>query len=377
MTSTAVTGTAADQPHRRASDHITVGYLHLGRGESGVRRYGRILAEAAARRTDIDVIEADPGDRDAGLADLRRAARRLNAADVVQIQWKSPDWGGPYRALPRLEVFLAACRRPVVVTLHDVYPREGWRNRWANAGAIGLRRLSLGAAWVVVHSNEEAGRLKGVIPGSKLDVVPHFVEKRAPLPDRAAAKAALGLDGCRVISLVGFMTKRKGHRMVMEALRELPPDVMAIFVGAPIEGREVRGQELRHYAAQLGVEDRVRFTGYVSESELRQVMAATDVAVCPFRDMSASGSVSTWISTGRPIVSSDLPAFREYDALSRGSMRMFSPYTADALAAKLGATLEAGLGPIDPAVDRLRRRLATPRVVERYLDVYRVAAARS
>jgi glycosyltransferase involved in cell wall biosynthesis len=373
----ATTATRADKPHRRAADRITVGYLHLGRAESGVRRYGRIVAEAAARRRDIDVVEADPGDRDAGLADLRRAARRLNAADVVHIQWKPPDWGGPYRALSRLEVFLAACRRPVVVTLHDIYPREGWRDRWANAGAIGLRRLSLGAAWVVVHSDEEALRLKGVIPASKLDVVPHFVEDRAPLPDKATAKAALGLDGCRVISLVGFMIKRRGHRLVLEALRELPPDVMAIFVGSPIEGREARGEELRDYAAELGVADRVRFTGYIPDDELVTVMAATDVAVCPFRDMSASGSVSTWISTARPIVSSDLPAFREYDVLSRGSMRMFSPYTAEALAAKLRATLGGSLAPIDPAVDRLRRKLATPRVVERYLDVYRVAAAGS
>lgn len=375
MATTARTG--ADRPHRRASDHVTVGYLHLGRSGSGVRRYGQIVAKAAARRTDINVIESDPGDRDAGLADLRRAARRLNAADVVHIQWKPPDWGGPYRSLPRLEVFLAACRRPVVVTLHDVYPREGWRDRWRDPGAIALRRFSLGAAWIVVHSDEEAVRLKGMVAASKLDVVPHFVEDRPPLPEAAAAKAALGLDGCRVITLLGFMTKRKGHRLVLEALRELPPDVMAIFAGAPIEGREVRGDELRDYATELGVADRVRFTGYIPDHELEQVMAATDVAVCPFRDMSASGSVSTWISTGRPIVSSDLPAFREYDALSRGSMHMFSPYTAEALAGKLAATLDAGPGPTDPAVERLRRKLATPRVVARYLDVYRVAAARS
>lgn len=375
MTATVVPG--PDQPHRRASDRITVGYLHLGRSGSGVRRYGQILAAAAAHRKDIDVIQADPGERDAGLADLRRAGRRLNAADVVHLQWKSPDWGGRYRSLPRLEVFLAACRRPVVVTLHDVYPREGWQDRWADLGAIALRRLSLGAAWLVVHSEEEERRLGGMVPPSKLEVIPHFVEDRAPLPDMAAAKAALGLGGCRVMTLLGFMTRRKGHRLVMEALRELPADVMAIFVGAPIEGREVRADELRDYAAELGVADRVRFTGYIPEDELELVMAATDIALCPFRDMSASGSASTWISTARPIVASDLPAFNEYNAIAKGSMRTFSPYTPEALAARVSATLDAYPGPIDPAVDGLRRRLATPRVLARYLDVYRVAAGRS
>jgi glycosyltransferase involved in cell wall biosynthesis len=371
----AAASSAIGLPHQLASDRMSIGYLHLGRAESGVRRYGRILAAAAERRKDLDVIEADPGDRDAGLADLRRAARRLNDADVVHIQWKSPDWGGRYRSLPRLEVFLAACRRPVVVTLHDVYRREGWHDRWADGGAIALRRLSLGTAWMVVHSEEEERRLKGMVPESKLAVVPHFVEDPPLLPDGAAAKRALGLDGCRVITLLGFMTRRKGHRLMLEALREMPLDVTAIFAGAPIEGREVRGNELRDYAAELGVADRVLFTGYIPDEELQQVMAATDVAVCPFRDMSASGSVSTWISTGRPIVSSDLPAFREYNAISRGSMRMFSPYVAEALAGMLITTLAGRRGPIDPAVEHLRRKLATPRVVERYLDVYHAAAA--
>jgi glycosyltransferase involved in cell wall biosynthesis len=251
------------------------------------------------------------------------------------------------------------------------------RQRWLQPAALGVRRLSVGAACVVVHSREEVRRLEGFVPAHKLAVVPHFVEERAPLITRDGAKRRLDLEGRRVITLLGHMVRRRGHALLLEALPSLPGDVAVCFVGSPIEGREARRDELLDHARDLGAADRVRFTGYVPDNELEVLLAATDVAVCPFRDMSASGALATWISTGRPIVTSDLPALRELDELSPGALRTFSPYEAGALAAVLEATL-AHAGPLpDPAVDRLRQRLATPRVLERYLDVYRAATGRA
>jgi glycosyltransferase involved in cell wall biosynthesis len=352
---------------------LRVGYLHLGRADSGVRRYGRIIAEVASRRIDLEVVQADAGPRGSSWRDLRAAARELRGVDVLHLQWKPADWGGGLRALVRLEVVLDTCQRPTVVTLHDVYPRSGIRERVLDPGAIALRRLRGRRAWLVVHAAEERSRLTGLAAEARLAIVPHFAEERTLPMGRDEAKAALGFADRRVITLVGHMTKRKNHQLVLEALRLLPHDVHAVFVGAPIEGREVRAEELRAYATQLGVADRVRFTGFVPEEELGRYLAATDVAACPYRDLSASGALATWISTGRPIVTSDLPAIRELDQLSPGALRTFSPLTAEAFAERVGALLDSGPLEVDPAVDRLRRLLATPHAVERYLDVYRSA----
>lgn len=354
---------------------LTVGYLHLGKVGSGVRRYGQIVAEAAARRADLHVISADAGDREASIADLRLAGRRLADADVIHLQWKLADWGGGVASLARLEVLLAASRRPTVVTLHDVYSAPRARDRWLDPGLLGMRRLSLTARALVVHSDEERRRLAGIAAGARVVTVPHFVEERELPMTREDAKLALGLGGRRVLTLLGFMTRRKGHRLALETLVRLPDDVFVLFAGAPIEGREARGEELEAYARELGVADRVRFTGYVPDAELERILAATDVAVCPFRDMSASGSLATWISTARPIVTSDLPAFRELDALAPGSLRIFTPLTADAAAARIRDVLGEALPAVDPGVDRLRTLLATPRIVERYVEVYRLAYA--
>jgi glycosyltransferase involved in cell wall biosynthesis len=257
------------------------------------------------------------------------------------------------------------------VTLHDVFARQGFRARWLEAGALGLRLLGRVAARVVVHSEEERQRLDGIVPAERIAVIPHFVEERPALPDRDASRAALGLGDQRVITLLGYLTKRRGHRLVLDALAGLPDDVTCLFVGSVIAGRDHIADGLRQHARELGVGDRVRFMGYVPDADLDAILAATDVALCPFRDMSASGALATWISSGRPIVASDLPAIRELDAMVPGAIRRFAPYEADPLREAIVSALGAASRDPDPNVRRLAAELATPRIVARYADVYR------
>jgi glycosyltransferase involved in cell wall biosynthesis len=229
---------------------------------------------------------------------------------------------------------------------------------------------------LVVHSEEERGRLDGLVPAHKVAVVPHFVEVRPETPDRVLARQALGVADRRVITLLGYITKRRGHRLVIEALRDLPDDVYALFVGAPLRGREYMVDQFREHAQEQGVADRVRFMGFVAEDVLEQVLAATDVALAPYRSMSASGALATLISAGRPIVTSDLAQFVELEAMAPGAFHVFSPYRADALAGAIHRALEVATGQPDPHVQALATELSTERIVDRYAVLYRAAAAR-
>lgn len=352
-----------------------VGFLQVGRERSGLRRYGEVLALEAARHEGIEVLESDIGGRNASWAELRRAARRLRDVDVVHLQWKLADWDPRFGGIPRMEVVLQAMRRPLVVTMHDVFAREGAWDRTISPAALGLRRLGLAARSLVVHSEEERERLRGLVPAGKVEVIPHFVVVRPTLPDREGSRAALDVSDRRVITLLGYLTKRRGHRLVIDALADLPADVVAVFVGTTIEGRDHVASALRQHAIDRGVADRVRFMGYLPEPELEQVLAATDVALCPFERMSASGALATWISSGRSIVTSDLAPFRELAALQPGALHLFRPYEAAALARCISATLEQGDGHRDPDVDALAGRLATPRIMDRYIGLYRAAAS--
>jgi glycosyltransferase involved in cell wall biosynthesis len=358
-----------------ADPPLRVGYLHIGRERSGLRRYGGIIAREAASRDEIDVVESDAGGRDAPWSDLRHAARRLREVDVVHLQWKLADWDPRLGGIPRMELALQSMRRPLVVTMHDVFAREGRWDRSLSPAALGLRRLGTAASRLVVHSDEERSRLDGLVPRGKVEVVPHFVEVRAPLPDRVIARDRLDVTDKRVVTLLGYVTKRRGHGLVIDALRQLPDDVTALFVGSAIEGRDHVADALRDHATEAGVADRVRFMGYLPEEELELVLAATDVALCPFERMSASGALATWISSGRPIVTSDLAPFRELRSLQPGALHLFRPYQPGPLARCIESTLVAATSDPDPDVVALARRLATPRIVDRYIGLYRAAAS--
>ena len=353
---------------------LRVGFLHVGRERSGLRRYGSILAAEAARRPQLEVVESDAGGRGSSWSALRLAARRLGDCDVVHLQWKLADWDPRWGGIPRMELVLQSLRRPVVVTMHDVFARDGLWQRWLSPPALGLHRLGHAASSLVVHSEEERRRLAGLVPAAKVEVVPHFVEVRGALPDRATARASLGVSDQRVITLLGYLTRRRGHGLVIDALRELPEDVIALFAGSVIEGREHVQRALQEHAVEAGVADRVRLLGYVPDERLDELLAATDVALCPFERMSASGALATWISAARPIVASDLLPFRELEAMQPGALHLFRPYEPGALASCVRTTLEQSSEAPDPAVAALASRLATPRIVDRYIGLYRAAA---
>jgi glycosyltransferase involved in cell wall biosynthesis len=225
----------------------------------------------------------------------------------------------------------------------------------------------------VAHSEEEIGRLEGIVPTSRVRVVPHFVEERAFELTRDAARKQLGVEGKRVVTLLGFIYGRKGHKIMVEAIPDLARDVQVVFAGGGIANKEKFLANVEQRKLELDLGDRLRITGYLTEEDLEAWVAATDLAVLPFKDLSASGSLSTWIAAGKPILASDLPGFREYGTRVPGSVRLFSPIEPDALAKAITEQLATDLPEVDPKVVALREDLTVARTVDRYVAIYREA----
>jgi glycosyltransferase involved in cell wall biosynthesis len=367
----------------------TVGYVHAGPLEHGVSRYGRLLAAEARRRADLRVLEGEIVLTGAPHEDRRRvaeAASRLAGADLVHLQYNNQPtgsvWGPGWRQFLHLRLFAQSTRAPLVATLHDLYPASwpGWRSsirhpvreihrEWRDSPpAMTLRWLRGRAAGLFVCTHEERSRL--VHADGRLRVIPHFVEPRVALTSQPEARDGLGLAGKRVVTLLGYIHGRKGHRLLIEALPLLPENVVAVFAGAPPPSHPRIVSELLALAQARGVADRLQITGYLSEHELESYLAATDVAVCPFTSMAASSSLSTWISTGRPIVATELPQMAEYNAFEQGAIRTFHPYTPGALAEAIRAVLENSEEGCH-AVARLRTRLLLPRILDSHIEAYR------
>jgi len=356
-----------------ASPPLRVGFLHVGRPESGVRRYSRIVADEAATRADLVTTDVDAGLLEGRAGGLHDRGSALGDVDVVHMQWNRRGWGKGPRSAQRFLDFRRKNRRPLIVTLHDVFPREGLRSRWLAAEAIALRLVGRSASRIVVHSEEEIGRLEGIVPTSRVRVVPHFVEERPFDLTRAAARAQLGVEGKRVVTLLGFIYGRKGHKILVEAIPALASDVQVVFAGGPIAHKEKFLENVQRRKMELDLGERLRITGYLSEEDLEAWVAATDLAVLPFKDLSASGSFSTWIAAGKPILASDLPGFREYDARVSGSVHLYGPNEPEALATAISEQLATDLPEVDPNVVALREDLTVARSVDRYVAIYREA----
>jgi glycosyltransferase involved in cell wall biosynthesis len=340
-----------------------------------VRRYGQLIADAAAARDDLWVRQVDAGRIDEQAQRLADVGRELGDAQVVLLQWNRRGWGTRGRSLARLLRFRRAYRGALVVTLHDVFGRHGVRQRILAPDAWGLRWLGRTADRLVVHSQAEVERLRGIVPLERLRVIPHFVERRTLGLSPTEARRRLGVADRRLVTLLGFVYGRKGHRYAVEAVPFLPPDVVMVYAGGPVAGRSYVHDLAVRRAAELDLGDRFRITGYLSEDELETWIAATHLAILPFTDLSASGSLSSWISAGKPMLASDLPGFREYLRRVPGAISLFGPPEPAPLAAAINDLLASGLPERDERVVELGRVLSMERTVERYMAVVEEALA--
>jgi glycosyltransferase involved in cell wall biosynthesis len=322
------------------------------------------------------VIAADAGVLEGKRGGLDRRGHELSDADVVWMQWNRRSWGRDARAAQRLIDFRRSFRAPVVATLHDMFAPRGLRETWLDAEIWNLRLLGQLAQRFVVHSPDEVGRTRGLVPRNRVRVVPHFVEQRERSLSPDEARARLGVQGRRIVTLLGFIYGRKGHKKMLESIPRLPDDVLVVYAGGNVAGREIALAKIQERATELRLgPDRLRITGWLTEEQLDKWIAATHLAILPFRDLSASGSLSTWVAAGKPILVHDLPGFAEYNARVPGALRVAASLEPVVLAEAIGRELAGDLPDVDARVVALRDDLSVAKTLDRYLAVFREATA--
>ncbi len=399
---------------------MKIAYLTAGPSTHGVVRYGRLLAEEACLQGDALIRAITVLDHSAcwNGQDLTDAAGAINDCDLLHLQYNATIWGSGWQKLKNLKQLLNRVRRPVVVTLHDIYPYEsmvariqlrlirkfspgnqGSSNIWlpnANrrssdmglleksnqlfnrhfADEWTLRWLADRADGVLVCFEEEARRLRPRLKRETIDIIPIFVERRIGLPPPEVARHNLGLSGRFVVTLLGHIHPRKGYDLVVAALPQLPDDVAVIFAGGVAPGNEDYLAALQTHVAGIGCNHRLRITGYLDESTLQEYLAATHLAVCPFQSFSASGSLATWISVARPILASAQPQIDEYQKWMPHSIQTFTPRTPQALASAIINLMPVCRGEA-PAVAQLREALSLEKIFGLHLAVYQSVLERS
>jgi glycosyltransferase involved in cell wall biosynthesis len=122
------------------------------------------------------------------------------------------------------------------------------------------------------------------------------------------AGLAAAPPGTLRVGLVATMGRWKGHGVFLRAVAALPRELplRAYVVGGGIyrtAGSEVRGEDLRRMAAELGIADRVGFTGYTGDAGA--AMRALDVVVHASTQPEPFGLViAEAMACGRAVVAS-------------------------------------------------------------------------
>jgi glycosyltransferase involved in cell wall biosynthesis len=329
-------------------------------------------------------------------------AAQARPDDVVHVQHEFGFFAASY-GMPESHVtfgrFLKETRRRAagaVVTFHSPpvvpgWPKPPWPSsvrdallywQWRRrvAPQIGLGRIqavtpSLLMRRTVVDS--------GCPPGAV-----HFVPQGAPPVDgdpagRMAAKESLDYDGTgKLLAIFGFISRYKGYRTALAALRALPAHYELVVLGgqhpyAFDDGYEMVLKDLRRYP---DLRDRVRITGFLPENEVRTYLTAADVCLLPYNEarLATSGAAMWALASGRPVVASSIPAFRELHQAA-GCLQLVHPKAPNELAAAIEVVVDD---------ERLAKKLVDnatayceanswTRIAHAHLPVYELAGRRS
>lgn len=221
---------------------------------------------------------------------LRALARDLELA-VLNLQYQTAAYGmhPAVNLVPREHDGI-----PVVVTFHDLkapylFPKAG-PLRWE-----AVRTLARRVAGVIVTNREDYLRLDAEVPRGRLSLIP--IGSNIPLTplagyDRDAERARWNVGASDfLLGYFGFLNESKGGEDLIRALayvveRGVPAHLLMVGgqVGSSDPTNRAYAERVEGLIAELGLQERVHWTGYARPRAVSAGLLATDVCVLPYRD---------------------------------------------------------------------------------------------
>ncbi len=235
---------------------------------------------------------------------FRGVVRDARGADVVHAH----SYG--YFQTLAAAVARHALRAPFVLTPHFHPP-------WSMEG--GSKRRALRAVYdrtVSQYVMRRADRIVGVSSGelavlaetvgydaSKTVIVPNGIslERFTPPPDGSAFRKAFGLGDAPLVLFAGRLAVNKGLHHLVRAFARVAVANAGARLALAGEDQD-QGDRLRAIVAELGLGDRVAFTGHLTEESYRSALGAADVFALP-SEWEAFGIVlAEAMACGKPCV---------------------------------------------------------------------------
>ena len=314
---------------------MDVGFLTSWNDRCGIAEYSRHLVDALRERVGVEVVPATFLRSPRSVYSAMGSA--LNLWEVAHVQHSYAFFGGMHPLRSGWGALAGALSRPMLLTVHELDTTATGAYRLPPAVEVAYKRsfnrsvfLHRAVGGWIVHAAAlrdalvELGAPEERVLYRPLPMSP----PPARVPNAAGIRKSLRLEGKRVLVILGFLSRRKGYDLALQALRSLPPEYVLVAAGGEHASDQSGTAEwLRGEATRAGVEDRLRVTGYLAEEALDDITALADVILAPFRGMSASASLVYSLARRKAVIASDLPENRTLDCV-----RLFPTGDAAALA---------------------------------------------
>ncbi len=205
-------------------------------------------------------------------------------------------------------------------------------------------RLSLFSGYhladhLIVHTQamKEELSLRFRVPPKKISVIPHGINVRTQVKNisQHEAREQLGIpENLKVLLFFGLIDYYKGLDIALEAFKKIADADSSFFF--LIAGKPKRDNNyihsLQQYAANYLNHTQYRFDiRFIEPEEVEYYFSASDCVLLPYRSISHSGILFLAYTYGLPVITADLPSFRE-DIRESVTGLLFEPMNSDALA---------------------------------------------
>jgi glycosyltransferase involved in cell wall biosynthesis len=236
---------------------------------------------------------------------------RREGLEVLNVQYQTAAYG----MHPAINFVPRTQGRPLIgVTFHDLrvpylFPKAGPLRRWV------VRTMARRAGASIATNREDYLDLQADVPADRLSLIPIGSNVAPLLPqgyDRSSERSRWGVGSDQILlGHFGFLNESKGGEELVRALAQLVEDgidARLLMIGGRVGSSDPTNQAyaelIERLISDLGLEERVHRSGFVTPEEVSAALTATDVCLCPYRDGVSfrRGTLQAYLAHGCAIV---------------------------------------------------------------------------
>ena len=317
---------------------------------------------------------------------------RSHKPDIVHVQYQA----AAYAMHPAINFWPWRLRRTgagrprSVVTFHDLkvpylFPKAGPVRRGV------VNELARRSDAAITTNREDMQKLSQVLtdPPALIPIGSNIAAKPPAAFDRDAVRAKWGAGPDDVLlCFFGFINDRKGVDTLLHALHALASDpptagiISLLFIGGRTGASDPTNvaylAQIDALIAQLGLEDRVCWTGYIPPEEVTASFMGADLCVLPYRDGASllHGTLHAALVHGMPILTTR-PRVHLPELIHGQNVYLVPPEDARALASAIGhlATDQELRQKLGAGAEVLAEEFRWDKIAADTLELYRAIGA--